>query len=204
MRKRPGQLWRGAVSGAAGMRSQAPSGVANGLSTRPVDTRQMVGCWRVSATSKSADCHCWVQTLPGTGSHAPGDPGAALGTEQKLPVVEQMPSAWTYSQCAYACSFRVLVRLISVSRVPSAITFGQSTTDPGLSEDTPAWACVPQSAMAASTTPRPFSHGLRFCTRIACLLSVTAPIASGFGLLTSTASRLISICCLPVKRKTDH
>ena len=31
---------------------------------------------------------------------APGDPGDALGTEQNDPVVEQIPSAWTYSQCA--------------------------------------------------------------------------------------------------------
>jgi hypothetical protein len=74
--------------------------------------------------------------LPAIDEHAPGDPGDAFGTEQKLPVTEQMPSAWTYVQCAYAIPLLVLVRLMSVSRVPSAITFGQITTDPGLSEET--------------------------------------------------------------------
>jgi hypothetical protein len=64
-------------------------------------------------------------------------------------------------------------------------------------------ARVPHSAMAASTTPRLNSQGIRFCTRIARLLSVTALVAhQGPNNSPIERASVIPICCVPVKRKS--
>src|SRR5215470_14041099 len=149
-------------------------------STRPVETRQNVGCWRVRITSKSFVSQLMLHVLGmfPTGAQSGEPPPATAGIrEQYCGVRLQTPVPTMYSQCACTWRLLVLVSLMIVSRVPSAITFGQITTEPGRSDTTSAPARVPHSAMAASTTPRLNSQGIRFCTPIARLLSVTAPFA---------------------------
>src|SRR5215470_9854022 len=103
-------------------------------STRPVETRQNVGCWRVRITSKSFVSQLMLHVLGmfPTGAQSGEPPPATAGIrEQYCGVRLQTPVPTMYSQCACTWRLHVLLNFMTVSQELFEITESESNTKPG-------------------------------------------------------------------------
>ena len=172
---------------------------------RPVDTRQIVGCWRSERrrNPSALQSRSQMSDRPPDMPVLPDD--AARNARKRAAAYRQMPIAFTYTQCANTVELLVFVSVMRVSRASIRDHLRPDDHRSRTIRGGVRSGLRPHSTMAASTTPRLNSHGFRFCTSHCTPLSVTAPLANrGPSALPLNAVWLIAICCPAVKRKRDE